>query len=651
MTPAFARSWPASRLARHAVILSFDALATAVAFLAAILARFEGNVPSQWHRPFLLALPLLVGIRVLAILAARLHCWSFSMSGLPEALRLASAMLAGSLACLLTCTALLDCALPRAVWALEFFFATTLVAALRFGPRVASSWRAEYLRSRAGAARTIIVGTDGPAEMLARDLRRCPDSPYDLIGFVDERQFTSGMHIAGRPVLGAMPELPALIRRHGVTMVLLAISHLSAKTVREILDMCDRLRARFKVIPSSFPYLDERISAAMLHDLSPEDLLSRDAVRFDEAEIGARVQGRSALVTGAGGTIGGEVCRQLARYGASQLIMADLNENELYLGSRQLAEQWPCLDIHVEVVDIREPGSLLRLGQRHRPHYVLHAAAHKHVPLMEGAPEEAVKNNVFGTLHVARMAIDCGAERFVLISTDKAVNPTSVMGASKRIAELLVTDLARSSKTRMTAVRFGNVLGSAGSVVPLFKQQIARGGPVTVTHPECTRYFMTIPEAVGLVLLAGLGDYGQLCVLEMGEPIRIADLAKHLITMSGRLPETEIAIVYTGMRPGEKLHEELLTEQEEQTLTVRNRIRVARSPVPPRDFSARLAELRLLADNGDREGVLRALHALVPSYRRTQAAGQGAARAANVASLDRVSRAGDPGVAAVARSS
>jgi FlaA1/EpsC-like NDP-sugar epimerase len=233
---------------------------------------------------------------------------------------------------------------------------------------------------------------------------------------------------------------------------------------------------------------------------------------------------------------------------------------------------------------------------------------------MEQAPDEAVKNNVFGTLHVARMADACGAARFVLISTDKAVNPSSVMGATKRVAELVVRDLGRSSRTRMTAVRFGNVLGSAGSVVPLFKQQIAQGGPVTVTHPDCTRYFMTTSEAVGLTLVAGLGGYGELCILEMGEPIRIAELARSLIMMAGQVPDEDIPIVYTGLRPGEKLHEELLTEQEERAQAVRNRIRVARSPAPPPDFPARLAELRVMADEGDREGVLQALRVLVPTF-------------------------------------
>jgi FlaA1/EpsC-like NDP-sugar epimerase len=305
----------------------------------------------------------------------------------------------------------------------------------------------------------------------------------------------------------------------------------------------------------------------------------------------------------------------VAAHHPSSLVLVDINENELYLLARRLEETYPRLDLHARVADIRDPVRVRRLGDHFRPQDVFHAAAHKHVPLMEDAPDEAVKNNVFGTVNVAQMAHACGAERFVFISTDKAVRPSSVMGASKRVAELVVRELARRSKTRFTAVRFGNVLGSAGSVVPLFKEQIERGGPVTVTHPDCTRYFMTISEAVGLVLLAGLGGHGELCVLDMGQPIRIADLASHMITLAGLVPDVDIPIRFTGLRPGEKLSEALLTEEEEQTRTVRNKICVAQSPPPPADLGVRLARLQQAADGGDGEQVRAALRDIVPSFK------------------------------------
>jgi FlaA1/EpsC-like NDP-sugar epimerase len=505
------------------------------------------------------------------------------------------------------------------VYVLEFFLWTTLAAAIRFGPRTVLRWL-DGLRRRPGGTRTIIIGDGSTAELLARDLERRTDE-FRVAGFVSPDPAAVGGRLLGKPILGTVADLPRLIRRHAITTVLLADRCRDPTGVRRIVETCADSAVRFKIVAAPFEQ-SERLSAAILEDLSPADLLARDSVAFDEAAIQALVRGRCALVTGAAGSIGSELCRQLAAFGASKLVMVDMNENELYFGARRLAEVHPNLEIRTEVADVRDAERLRRLGDRYRPQDVFHAAAHKHVPLMEDAPEEAVKNNVFGTLNAARMAHLCGAARFVLISTDKAVKPTSVMGATKRVAELVVRDFCRASQTRMTAVRFGNVLGSAGSVVPLFKEQIARGGPVTVTHPECTRYFMTIKEAVGLTLLAGLGGYGDLCVLDMGQPIRIHDLAKYMIMMSGRAGE--IPIVFTGLRPGEKLAEQVLTEEEEESQVVRDRIRVTRGPPPPDDLVLALAELRRLAEAGERGGIIARLGELVPTYRVPQ----------NVAALD-----------------
>ncbi|MFO0582496.1 MAG: nucleoside-diphosphate sugar epimerase/dehydratase [Anaeromyxobacter sp.] len=469
-------------------------------------------------------------------------------------------------------------------------------------------------RAHGGAQRTVIVGAGSAGDLLLRDLLRSPDHGYSVLGFVDDDPAKVGAWIGGRPVLGTLEELPRVVRDLHATMVMLAIPRLPAARIREILTLCGKLKVSFKIVPASFAVLDQKIGTAMLHDLSPEDLLPRDAVDFDGGEIRRLVEGRRVLVTGAAGSIGAEIATQLAGHGVGALVLVDMNENGLYLLARRLRETRPGVVVHTQVADIREPSRLLRLGERYRPEFVFHAAAHKHVPLMEEAPEEAIKNNVLGTRNVVRMADACGAERLVFISTDKAVKPSSVMGASKRIAELVVREQARRSRTKMTAVRFGNVLGSNGSVVPIFKEQIERGGPVTVTHEDCTRYFMTIPEAVGLVLLAGLGDYGDLCILDMGEPIRIADMAANLITLAGFIPGEEIPIVFTGLRPGEKLHEELLTEEEEETRVVRNRIAAARSPAPPRDLDERIAELGRLAEAGDRGAILEGIRKIVPTY-------------------------------------
>jgi FlaA1/EpsC-like NDP-sugar epimerase len=600
---------------RGILVLFLDALATALALQAALFLRFNGEVPDYLAQSIPKFLVLLVGARLVAVIAGRLHRWSFRMSGIAEAVRLFIVVATGTILFVSALHLSSGENVPRTVIALEFFIALTVMAAFRFAPRLAGGWYAEQVRARkVGLQRTVIVGAGCAGDLLLRDLTRDPDHLYKVVGFVDDNAAKIGTWIGGRPVLGGIKDLPAIVGKLNVTMVMLAIPRLPAERIREILTMCAALKATFKIIPASFSYLNDRITAAMLHDLSPEDLLPREEIAFDREEICRLVEGRRIMVTGGAGSIGGEIATQVTKNGARTVVLIDINENGLYLLARRLRETCPGVEIVTEVADIRDAARMRRLGEIHRPQFVFHAAAHKHVPLMEEAPEEAVKNNIFGTLNVATMADACGAEQLVFISTDKAVKPSSVMGASKRIAELVVRNLARRSRTKMTAVRFGNVLGSNGSVVPIFKEQIERGGPVTVTHPDCTRYFMTIPEAVGLVLLSGLGGYGELCILDMGKPIRIADMASNLITMAGYIPGEEIEIVYTGLRPGEKLHEELLTEDEERTQTVRNRICVATSPPPPHDLQERLGELARLASIGDRSGILTAIKKVVPSY-------------------------------------
>jgi FlaA1/EpsC-like NDP-sugar epimerase len=398
-----------------------------------------------------------------------------------------------------------------------------------------------------------------------------------------------------------------------VEEVLIAIPLLPAARLREVLNLCASSKLRFRMLPVSFLDHQAHGAAAMLQELTPQDLLPRPQVRLAPG-ASVDLRSRRVLVTGAAGSIGSELCRQLLGAGVPRLAMVDINENELYLMSLRLRRDSPGRGIDIAIADIRDEGRMRHLAAGFRPHDIFHAAAHKHVPLMESAPCEAVKNNVLATWSLARIADEIGAERFVFISTDKAVRPTSVMGASKRVAEMVVRTMAARSRTRFTAVRFGNVLASSGSVVPIFREQITAGAPVTVTHPDVKRYFMTIAEAVGLVLQAGYGDYGELCVLDMGEQIRIADLARHLITMAGLVPDVDVPIVYTGLRPGEKLHEELLTEDEERTSRVSDKIFAADSPAPPHDLEERLRALSCAAAAEDQAEVMLLLRELVPSY-------------------------------------
>jgi FlaA1/EpsC-like NDP-sugar epimerase len=597
------------------LVLSLDGVMIASALCAAMLLRFEGLPPARWQAAFFHGLPLLLAVRLGMLAWFGLHRWSFRRPGLSEASRLIAANLVATIAFEALRSFFFFDRLPRAVVAIELLFTTALMGAHRFAPRLVRQWYLDRRCSRAlGTHQALVVGAGSAGDLLLRDLLRNPHSPWHVVGLVDDDRAKHGTHLNGKPVLGPIEALPELVRKYRVTQVLIAIPRLPPERIQRILTLCRDQGVRFKFIPASFVYLDPRITAAMLHDLSPEHLLPREAITFDREEARNLVTGRRILVTGGAGSIGSEIARQVAAHAPASLVLVDINENELYLLVRQLQERHPELPVSALVGDIRDLDRMMRVGREHAPQYVFHAAAHKHVPLMEDAPEEAIKNNVFGTLNVALMADACGVERFVLISTDKAVHPTSVMGASKRLAEMVIRDVARRSRTAFTAVRFGNVLGSAGSVVPLFKQQIQRGGPVTVTHPDCTRYFMTIPEAVGLVLLSGLGGYGDLCILDMGAPVRIAELAENTIILAGLVPGRDIPIVYTGLRPGEKLVETLLSEEEERTQQVRNHIKVAHSPAPPPGFQARLKRLERAARTGNVDAVIRVLRGLIPTY-------------------------------------
>ncbi len=611
------RRWFDSSPLRIVALLSADALLVTLSLWVAFQLRFEGNVPSTYEHAFWRTLPFLIALRAALSFAAGVHRWSFRMAGFNEAVRMVVVTVTGTVVLGFGVFFFRRAGLPRSVFALEFFSSTALMATVRFAPRYVLGWYSEQQRARSQTSlKTIIIGAGLAGDLLLRELSRAAGHDYHVIGFLDDDKAKHGTQIGGKPVLGRIEELPQIVKKRDVAKVLIAIANLPAARVKSILDLCRSLNVSLKIVPESITTLGDRLTASMLHDVSPEDLLPRDPHVFEPEDF-KQVRGACILVSGAAGSIGSEIVRQVAKYGARELVLVDINENGLYFLQRDLEVDFPDVKVHAVIADIRDAQTLLRIGQTHKPLYVFHAAAHKHVPLMETSPAEAVKNNVFGTLNMAEMADACSAQRFVLISTDKAVAPTSVMGASKRVAELVIRHVAQRSKTSFTAVRFGNVLGSAGSVVPLFKSQIERGGPLTVTHPDCTRYFMTISEAVGLVLIAGLGGYGELCVLDMGEPIRIADLAAHMITMAGGAAGNDIQIKFTGLRPGEKLYETLMTEAEEQTHSVRKKIFVAKSPSPPADLPKMLKQLMRVAEGGNSSAIREAIKELVPSYTPT----------------------------------
>jgi FlaA1/EpsC-like NDP-sugar epimerase len=533
------------RIGRYGIILAVDAVLSAAAFRAAMALRFEEGVPDPWAARLWVATALVVASRLVANLAGRLHRWSFRRADLADAARLATACVAGSALVVTLARWLAPPGVPPTVHALEFFLSSTGFALLRFGPRVALLGWSE-VRRRRSAAPALVVGTSFAAESLARELRRGPAGRWEVVGFVGSDPDEIGRRIDGTPVVGLMHDLGALVSRHAARDVLLAIPRPAAARLRRAIAACASSGVRFRIVPQSAS-LAEPVSAAMLDDLAPEDLLERAPVELDRTELRRRVAGASVLVTGAGLEIGGEACRQLAHLGVRQLVMVDADADRLERRARRLAAERPGLDLRAELADLADARAVAYLGRRCHPRYVLHAALGEAVASREDQPGEAFRRDVLGTLHLARMARACGAERLVLASRE-AHHPNRT---TERVAERVARGATRGSPTRATVVRFGDVLGAGGSAVPRFAEQVARGGPVTVTHPECTRRFLTVPEAAGLLLAAGLGDGGELCVLDAGAPVRMDELARLAIALAGGAAPPGVGIVYTGPRDGE----------------------------------------------------------------------------------------------------
>lgn len=450
-----------------------------------------------------------------------------------------------------------------------------LIGGSRFSWRM---YRDRYIKTNNVKKRTLIVGAGSGGTTVARQLLHKYDVDLEPVAFVDDDPRKHMLEMYGLKVLGGIQDLPSIVRKMNIENIIIAIPSLSKKEVRRIYETCAKTEADIKIMPLLEDVMTGKIEVSALRNVEVEDLLGREPVELDISSITESITGETVLVTGAGGSIGSEICRQISKFHPKKLILLGHGEFSIYNIDMELRQEYgEHMDIIPVIADVQDREKIIEVMQHHRPSVVYHAAAHKHVPLMEANPKEAVKNNIFGTKNVAEAADMASVDTFVLVSTDKAVNPPNVMGATKRIAEMVVQNMAKESNTKFVAVRFGNVLGSRGSVIPLFKKQIAAGGPVTVTHQEMTRYFMTIPEASRLVIQAGtLARGGEVFVLDMGEPVKISDLAKNLITLSGYTIE-EIGIEYTGIRPGEKMYEELLNENEIQEKQVFPKIHIGKA--------------------------------------------------------------------------
>ena len=464
--------------------------------------------------------------------------------------------------------------------------------------------------------RLLIVGAGNAGEALLRDIHRESPAQYEVIGFIDDDPAKQGTTIHGISVLGTVERLPKICADRNIEEIAIAMPSASHRELRRVIQVCEGTKIRFRTVPSLTDIASGRYRVSQIRDVDINDLLGREAVQLDLDEIYAFAKDRIIMVTGAGGSIGSEMCRQLCKFDPKLLLLVEQAENPLFYIEQELRQRFPAVRLIAVICDIADRTRVMQIFEKYKPQIVIHAAAHKHVPLMELNPGEAIKNNVTGTQNIADAADQFGATNFVMISTDKAVNPTSIMGSSKRIAEMYVQDLSRTSKTYFVTVRFGNVLGSDGSVVPIFKKQIAEGGPLTITHPEMKRYFMTIPEASQLVLQAAtMGKGGEIFVLDMGEPVKIVDLARELITLSGFRPGEDIEIIFTGPRPGEKLFEELSIEGEDMVRTRHPKILVWKNIPMDRDkLRAGINELIAVARTQNSRQVVEKIKELVPEY-------------------------------------
>ncbi len=464
--------------------------------------------------------------------------------------------------------------------------------------------------------RFLIIGAGNAGEALLREIHRMPVVQYEVIGLIDDDPAKQGTHIHGISVLGTVEQLPGICKDHNIEEIAIAMPSASHRQLRRVIQVCEGTKIRFRTVPHITDIASGKFRVSQIRDVDINDLLGRETVQLELDSIEAYAKEKTILVTGAGGSIGSELCRQLCNFKPKLLLLVEQAENPLFYIERELRTRFPAVDIETLICNITDKNSLEQIFDRYNPQVVIHAAAHKHVPLMELNATQAIINNIVGTQVVADASEKFDTTNFVMISTDKAVNPTSIMGSSKRIAEMYIQDLSRTSKTHFVTVRFGNVLDSEGSVVPIFKKQIAQGGPVTVTHPEMKRYFMTIPEASQLVLqAAAMGKGGEIFVLDMGEPVKIVDLARELITLSGFRPGEDIEIDFTGPRPGEKLFEELSIEGEDMQRTRHPKISIWKNIPMERDkLRIGIKELITLAKTYKRTEIIEKIKELIPEY-------------------------------------
>ena len=545
------------------MMIAVDVFAVNFSGFAALFTRFEFEyfvlVASGFLDNFksLMLCSTLATVVIFALFRQYSTVWAYA--GVGELLRIICA-------CILSVSAEMIYAyafhigMPRSYMLMKLLIFITMVCVIRFANRITRMLTSTTLKKQ---KRTMLIGAGRSGDVVVREMKNSNYSENKIVCIIDDDKMKQGSFLNGVKVVGGREKIVESCEKYNVEEIIVAMPSATALQKREIINICQKTDCQIMTLPGIYQLANGEVDIQKIRKVDVEDLLGRDSININLDEISGYIKDKTVLVTGGGGSIGSELCRQISKYAPEQLIIFDIYENNAYQIQQELRHNYPGLNLTVLIGSVRDKERVGDLFEQYRPNLVFHAAAHKHVPLMEDSPAEAIKNNVFGTYNVAAAASRFGAEKMVLISTDKAVNPTNVMGASKRICELIIEMMNDSSDTDFVAVRFGNVLGSNGSVIPLFKKQIERGGPVTVTHKDIIRYFMTIPEAVSLVLQAGsYAKGGEIFVLDMGDPVRIDDLARNMIKLSGFEPDVDIKIEYTGLRPGEKLFEELLLNTE-----------------------------------------------------------------------------------------
>ncbi len=595
---------------RRALIVLSDLGSLLLSLYLAFYLRFEGNIPAAklalLPKLFLLHLPL----RLIFFVWHGLYRGFWRYAGVEDLMRIFRAVSLSAVATVVSVWLIygLD-NFPRSVFVIDWMLTILLIGGARFSVRALRASPQFHRNSK----RVLIIGADDTAESLLRSIL-FKSKDYHVIGLVSDSPDKQKMRIHGVPVLGTRQELADLVVKHRLQEIFIALPSASASIFREIVTQCQSANVRIRRVPAVKEILNGQVTISHLREVQLEDLLGREPIKLNDEKVAAFLRDKVIMVTGAGGSIGSEICRQISRFSPRLLVMLDQAENGLYRLDQDFLQRKIAVERILVISDVTDASRMQEVFAQHRPQLIFHAAAHKHVPLMEMNKKEAVKNNVIGTRVLAETASAFGAEKLVMISTDKAVSPTSVMGATKRLAEMLLQGLSRRSRAAFITVRFGNVLGSDGSVVPLFNEQIRRGGPLTVTHPDIERYFMTIPEAVQLVLqAAAFGKSGEIFILDMGQPIKIIDLARNLITLSGYKPD-DIGIQITGLRPGEKLYEELWASEEKMLPTVHDKIMMAQAVAPLHELNGEIDELVGLLKKGTEEEMVALLRRLVPNF-------------------------------------